>query len=70
MFLALVTISDNTNSDDATKGLSFHKRRRWCAAKNLFWHSHTPFWTPQGSPPKEAAGHRAIHKKIQIMALW
>ena len=69
-FLAPAIISDNTNSNAATNGQSLHTRRHWFAAKSPSWRSRTRFWTPHGTPPKEAAAHCVIHKKMQITALW
>ena len=69
-FLAVVTTSDNTNNNAATNGQSLHTRRHWFAAKNPSWRSRTRSWTPRGSPPREAAGRRVKHKKMQIGALW
>ena len=68
--LAPATISDNTNSNAATNGQLFHTRRHWFAAKSLSWRSRTRFWTLVGTPPKEAAAHRVMHKKVQVRALW
>ena len=62
--------SDNTNSTAATNGQSLHTRRRWFVAKNPSSRSRTQSWTPHGTPPKETAGHRAMHKKMQVRALW
>jgi hypothetical protein len=42
----------------------------WFAAKNPSWHSRIQSWTPHGTPPKETAAHRVIHKKMQIRAPW
>ncbi len=54
----------------ATNGQSLHTRRHWFEAKNPSRRSRTRSWTPHGTPPKEAAAHRVIHKKMQIRALW
>jgi hypothetical protein len=62
------TISDNTNSNVATNGQSLHTHRRWFAAKNPAWRSRTRSWTPHGTPPREAAARRVMHKKMQIRA--
>ena len=56
------------NNDAATNGQSLHTRRHWFAAKSPSWRSRTRSWTPRGSPPKEAAGRRVKHKKMQIRA--
>src|SRR6516164_2051651 len=60
--------SGNTSSNAATNGQSLHTRRRWFAAKNPSWRSRTRSWTPRGTPPKEAAAQRAMHKKTQTRA--
>ena len=39
------------------------------AAKSPSRRSRSRFWMPHGIPPKEAVGHRAAHKKLQIRAL-
>jgi hypothetical protein len=49
---------------------SLHMRRRWFVANNPVWRSRTRSWKPHGTPPKEAAEDRAIHKKIQITAAF
>ena len=59
----------NTNNDAATNGQSLHTRRHWFAAKSPSWRSRTRSGTPHGTPPKEAAGRRVKHKKMQIAAL-
>ena len=69
-FIARVTISGNTNNNAATNGQSLRTRRHWFAAKSPSWRSRTRFWTPHGTPPKGAAAHCVIHKKMQIKALW
>jgi hypothetical protein len=67
---ARATTDDNTNSGAATNGRSLHTRRHWFAASDPSRRSRTRSWTPHGSPPKEAAaGHRVMHKKMQIRAL-
>ena len=65
-----VTIGGNTNNDAATNSQSLHTRRHWFAAKSPSWRFRTRSWTPRGTPPKEAAGRRVKHKKMQIGALW
>jgi hypothetical protein len=64
------TKGGNTNNDGATNGQSLHRRRHWFAAISPSWRSRTRSWTPRGTPPKEAAGRRVKHKKMQIGALW
>jgi hypothetical protein len=67
---ALATTADNTNNNVATNGRSLHTHRRWFAAKNPSWRSRTQSWTPHGTPPKGAPSHRAMHKKMQVRAVW
>ena len=68
--VAPATINDNTNSNAATNGLSLHTRRHLFAAKSPSRRSRTRSWTQHGTPPKEAAAHQAMHKKMQIRAMW
>jgi hypothetical protein len=63
-------ISDNTNSNAATSAESLHTRQNWCAAKNPSRRCRTRFWMPHDTPPKEAAAHRVMRKRLQIRALW
>jgi hypothetical protein len=69
-FIALVTISGNTNINAPTNGQSLHTRRHWFAAKNPSWRSRTRSWTPHGTPPKGATGRRVKRKKMQIWGLY
>ena len=64
--IAVPTKVGNTNNDAATNGQSLHTRRRWFVAKSPSWRFRIRSWTPRGSPPKEAAGRRVKHKKMQV----